>query len=281
MLSLAIAIKPINNIKDMKHRIYLLAIMMAAVMSVSFSSCSGDNDDLGDGTKGGNGMDGTTLSLKLTSAGSLPSCISDSAMYKISRLKVSGEINSTDIWFLRQMAGCDENSKSTRGVLAYLDLSDATVVAGGRPYLTVSYTVFSTQDDVLTGSAFSECKSLVSVSLPRIKTIKGNIFYDCPGLTSITIPSTVTEIGDYAFFGSSGITSITIPASVTKIGSQAFDFRSSLTTVYCLNSTPPSCDVTAFEEESNMTLYVPKGASATYKEESPWCNFKSILEMQD
>ena len=47
-------------------------------------------------------------------------------------------------------------------------------------------------------------------------------FYGCSGLTSIEIPNNVTSIGGGAFKGCSGLTSVTIPNSVTSINSGTF-----------------------------------------------------------
>ena len=38
----------------------------------------------------------------------------------------------------------------------------------------------------------------------------------------MAIPASVTQIGDYAFYGCSALVSAAIPASVTEIGYQAF-----------------------------------------------------------
>ena len=54
-------------------------------------------------------------------------------------------------------------------------------------------------------------------------SIGSSAFCDCTSLTSITIPSSVTTIGSFAFDGCTSLTSITIPASVTSIGGWAFD----------------------------------------------------------
>ena len=52
-------------------------------------------------------------------------------------------------------------------------------------------------------------------------------FHDCQNIQWVTIPSTVTYIGDEAFYNC-GVTKIEIPESVTTIGSEAFYLCSSL-----------------------------------------------------
>ena len=71
------------------------------------------------------------------------------------------------------------------------------------------------------------------VVIPSSVTSIGNsAFYGCSSLTSITIPASVKSIGNGAFNGCVSLASITIPASVKSIGSGAFDGCSSLKTVY-------------------------------------------------
>ena len=50
-------------------------------------------------------------------------------------------------------------------------------------------------------------------------------------ITSLTIPSTITVVGDYAFYNNTAITSLTIPEGVTTIGAHTFNGCSGLTTV--------------------------------------------------
>ena len=84
----------------------------------------------------------------------------------------------------------------------------------------------------LTHNLFIAGEEIKELSIPSTVTSIGNYaFYRCNGLTSVTIPESVTSIGNYAFAGCSGLTSVSIPGSVTSIGSGAFTGCSGLTSV--------------------------------------------------
>ena len=167
------------------------------------------------------------ITIKLEEAGTLPSKIGDTKKYKITNLKIMGEINGTDLCFIREMAGSDREGWRTEGKLATLDLSGAKIVRGGGIYYN-SVNCY-TSDDVIGNYAFSGCSGLTSLTLPsNVTSIGYSAFYGCIRLTSLTLPSSVTSIGWATFSGCSGLTSLTLPSSVTSIDGRAFYGCSSL-----------------------------------------------------
>ena len=110
------------------------------------------------------------ITINVATAGTLPALIESTKKYQITNLTVTGDLNGTDIRYIREMAGRDVNGNSTLGELSILDLSGANIVAGGSSYY-YDYTTSLNEIGIL---AFSDCK----------------------GLTSIIIPNSVTSIGE-------------------------------------------------------------------------------------
>ena len=173
------------------------------------------------------------ITIELERAGTLPDRIGSSRKYKITNLKIIGEINGTDLRMIREMAGRDYIGNSTDGKLSVLDLSEAKIVEGGDCYYNdYHHYDYYTSNDVIGWYAFMDCYRLTSLTLPAgITEIDYSAFYGCSGLTSLTLPAGITSIGDYAFEGCSGLTSLTLPAGITKIGSYAFSGCSGLTSL--------------------------------------------------
>ena len=176
------------------------------------------------------------ITIKLTEAGTLPNKIASSKKNLVTNLKIIGEINGTDLRFLREMAGRDVNRDFTSGKLSVLDLSEVKIVEGGgyyySDYSNSSKNYYTTSNDIIGVSAFEGCISLTSVNIPSSVTEIGvNAFKYCSSLTSVNIPSSVTEIGGSAFYSCRYLKSVNIPSSVTLIEDETFRDCTSLTSV--------------------------------------------------
>ena len=192
------------------------------------------------------------ITVKLEKAGTLPDRIASSEKYKITNLKIIGEINGTDLRMIREMAG----SNSTDGKLSVLDLSEAKIVEGGDCY--IDYDDCYTSNDVIGDQAF----------------------WGCSGLTSLNLPAGITEIGDHAFYWCSGLTSLTLPAGITEIGGYAFDYCIGLTSIYVYAEKVPEIGRDVFEgvDAKKCTLYVPMGTRDDYWLSNFGDYFENIVE---
>ena len=206
------------------------------------------------------------VTVKLDEAGTLPDKIGSAKKYKITNLKIIGEINGTDWRMIRDMAGRNVSHDETEGNLSELDLSDASIVPGGDYYITCAYfdypSKIHTSYQVIGDLAFEGCSGLTSLKLPSdIRLIGRNAFEGCSGLTSITLPSGVTEIQHSAFYGCSGLTRITLPSGVTEISNSTFSGCSGLTSL-TLPSGVTEIGSSAFSGCSGLTsLTLPSGVT--------------------
>jgi hypothetical protein len=87
----------------------------------------------------------------------------------------------------------------------------------------------------------------------------------------------VTSIGKAAFSFCNSLYDVTIPASVTSIGASAFYYSNWLTTVTALNPVPVTIPESVFTNQSDVTLYVPKGSKTAYQSADYWKDFKEII----
>ena len=203
------------------------------------------------------------ITIKLDKAGTLPDKIGSTKKYKITNLKIVGEINGTDWVFIRDMAGRGlKDYIYTNGKLSVLDLSEAKIVEGGDCYY-YDVTKYYTSNDRLGDYAFYGCCRLTSLSLPSGITSIGNYaFQDCWGLTSFVIPSKVTTIGVSAFLKCSGLTNLVIPSGVTEIVRNAFSGCSGLTSLN-IPSSVTSIGESTFSGCSGLTsLVIPSSVTS-------------------
>ena len=126
--------------------------------------------------------------------------------------------------------------------------------------------------------AFKSCSGLTSVSLPEgLTSIGDNNFQYCNDLTSVSLPEGLTSVGQHSFSDSDGLTSLSLPASLTSVGQYSFYSCAGLHYIWMKSSKVPSTGAYAFQFNlSGMTIYVPVGASSTYKAKSPWSSLNIV-----
>ena len=222
------------------------------------------------------------ITVKLDKAGTLPNMITSSEMYKITNLKIIGEINGTDFRMIREMAGRDYRGDVTEGNLSVLDLSEAKIVEGGDYYYSsfTDYKVYTSNDEI-GDNAFYGCSGLTNLTLPAgITEIGESAFFGCSGLTSLNLPAGITSIGSSAFSDCSGLTSLNLPAGITSISWGAFYGCSGLTSIYVYSDKVPKMgsDVFYDVDKKNCTLYVPQGTKQDYFLADVWGDFENIVE---
>lgn len=188
-------------------------ILYFALLLIIASSCSKEETGTNQDATGTS----TFQTITVQNAGTLKSLLG-TYINTVDTLILKGELNGTDVVTLRSM----EN-------LSILNLTNATIVAGGSTY-SDSY---STQSNVFPSGAFKDYTgNLTTVIMPSSVTSVGeNAFNNCPGLTSVTIGSIVTSIGSQAFYGCKQLSSVVIPPSVTSIDNYVFSSCSALSSV--------------------------------------------------
>lgn len=163
--------------------------------------------------------------VNVSAAGILSDQFTTEEKYQITDLKVNGDLNGDDIRFLREMGGKDYANEETKGVLANLDLSEANIVSGGKPYYNGSW-LESTSNNTIGDYMFSGL-NLVSIILPNSATaIVSNVFTDCLSLKSVKLSQCLKIypdwLGDEIFSNCISLEKIEIPNSFTILSEKMF-----------------------------------------------------------
>ena len=160
----------------------------------------------------------TSRTIHVAMAGTLSDYISEEEKYQIDELTLTGELNGTDIYLIRQMAGIDYSVKEnhynggvsyygTDGMLKLLDISNARIIQGGNAYM-------ATDDTFGHGGTITEIDWCYNYT--KDDCISTLMFYRTR-LETIILPNSITSIGGAAFNESGKLTSIKIPKSVKSI----------------------------------------------------------------
>ena len=176
--------------------------------------------------------------IHVATPGTLSNLITEYDKWNIEELKLTGNINGTDLGILREMAGrssygyCGYSDYEynhfefprTSGKLTVLDISEVSIVSGGT-YLQRAGNgghTYVASNSVIPQRVFSRC-ILTSIKLPsNITWIGEEAFEGCSALASIRIPNSVTSMGNNAFSNCSGLTSVTIGNGLTSIRENNF-----------------------------------------------------------
>ena len=183
-------------------------------------------------------------------AGELSLIIPEDEKYTIETLKISGELNGTDIRFIREIAG-GNYTNATEGKPLNLDLSDANIVEGGDAY----YSTYEVSNNEIGYFMFSDCVNLKSVILPdNATTIDQRAFQNCDVMTTITIGNGISSISRYAFFDCDALSTVYMGNKVSIINFNAFQYCDALESVY-INDLSAWCKI---NNEGNPLRYGKK-----------------------
>lgn len=253
-----------------------------------------------------------TENLILNAPGQLSERFNAEEIMRIKKLTISGPLNSSDVRSLRIMAGVDENGGTTAGILKDLDLSSATIVEGGAPYLVPNN--YTTVANAISDYMFAGCAALKTLILPESITKMGDgAFVNCDRLETIYIPegndkeyiidgnlifnsskselicclptdltpvyempASLTSIHKDAFNGAVKLMNLITPSSLQSIGSNAFENCISLRQIKLFAVTPPILSADAFKDikKQAVTILVRAGSKSKYEEAEGWKDFK-------
>jgi|GEM_PF-1716423 len=119
------------------------------------------------------------------------------------------------------------------------------------------------------GSHFSNCDSLYSISVDEKNPYlcsdgsalynkdKSELVFICHTVRKMSIPSSVTKIGEYAFYNCTNLSSLTLPSGVTEIGLSAFQGCKSLTSVTLPSGVKYVLSYTFYGCESLRSINLP------------------------
>lgn len=246
----------------MKHVKFIRQLFIVVLLMCCLNIQAADDSDLIT----------TQITITLSEAGTLSNKISDNKKYKITNLKIIGEINGTDLRLIREMVGRDAYGCETSGKLSIIDLSEAKIVTGGD-YYYCNGTTRKTNNDEIGTSAFENCRGLRSLTIPSSVTSIGQFaFYDCSGLTNMTIPSNVIKIGSWAFSFCRNLTNLTISSGVTSIGDDAFFGCSSLTSLTIPSSVIEIGNGAFFQCSGLTSLTIPSSVTSISSSTFSYCS---------
>ncbi len=186
------------------------------------------------------------LTVHVETPGTLSSLLEEEELNASILLSISGNLNGTDIKYLRELYGynsLEEGTPMKDVLLTRLSLEEAKIVEGGEAYFF---------------NPTSSMPEEASLLYTENDTIGPYMFSYCPSMEFVVLPKSTKYIGSFAF------------ANVENPGI----IESPL-------ATPPACDETALYNMEEKTLVVPDGCKEAYSEKKIWEQFGRILEKHE
>lgn len=152
-----------------------------------------------------------SLLVEQNKAGELSNRVSYADKLTTEKMTVTGELNGSDIKFIREMIN--------DGILAYLDIKNARIVDGGDYYYESYSTKYKTEENVVGEYMFYRCNELVSLKLPSTAfLIKSWAISSCANLKHLELPLDCKEIKANSIQNCNSLETVAIPANVEYFG---------------------------------------------------------------
>ena len=224
---------------------------------------------------------GSAVEVTLAEAGTLHEAIGVDTYLNLKNLKINGPINGTDVTILRKMCSA--------GNLIHLDLENAHIVSGGKPY----HESFVTEDNVIGPYMFRlsfENSDLIleTIILPK-STIKiGDMaFLNCQKLKSVKMFSNIKTIGDFVFDGCN-LSTIEFPNSITSIGRNSLTYNRNLSKIVLPDNLEEISAGLLYECSSLLEITIPENVKKIGEEAFYNCSLlykiiipKKVIEIEN
>ena len=197
-------------------------------------------------------IDDNYLNIANNEAGKLSTRISDTEKLSATRLTISGEINGTDIAFIRGMF--------MEGKLTDLDIENASIVSGGELY--DEYWEVGTKDNVVGKYMFEDCKQMISIKLPsNAVKIEGGAFKGCKSLKRLDIPVSCIEVESMILSSCANLEEVNLSDAVQKFPGLAVYSCNNLMKINASENNPyfKSVDGVLFSKDGKILVRYPMG----------------------
>ncbi len=188
--------------------------------------------------------------VSLTSGGTLSSKISEKDGPCIRNLKISGKMDATDFWYIRDNMPSLESLDLSEVSIEEVNASDGNFIQN-----QIKYDANTIPDWALTNLHSSYISSLILP--PNLVAINGDALVNLE-INSVTIPENVNRIGNNEFYGCDNLKYVEL-----------------------LNPEPIFVNDCIFLDTycpENGILYVPVGSAEKYRQAPVWRDFKEIVE---